>query len=100
MRRDRPLLLLDEPSQGVDVGARADIHRSIRETADAGAAVVVVSSDMEELVRLSDRVVVFVDGRVVGQLEKENLDRETLSNSIHQDLPTEQATSIATGGAR
>jgi ribose transport system ATP-binding protein len=100
MRRDRPLLLLDEPSQGVDVGARADIHRSIRETADAGAAVVVVSSDMEELVRLSDRVVVFVDGRVVGQLEKENLDRETLSNSIHQDLPKEQATSIATGGAR
>jgi ribose transport system ATP-binding protein len=100
MRRDRPLLLLDEPSQGVDVGARADIHRSIRETADAGTAVVVVSSDMEELVRLCDRVVVFVDGRIVGQLEKESLDRETLSNSIHQDLPQDTPTSIATGGPR
>jgi ribose transport system ATP-binding protein len=99
MRRDRPLLLLDEPSQGVDVGARADIHRSIRETADGGTAVVVVSSDMEELVRLCDRVLVFVDGHVVGQLEKQSLDRETLSNSIHQDLPKNQ-TSIATGGSR
>ncbi|MGD9635970.1 MAG: sugar ABC transporter ATP-binding protein [Pirellulales bacterium] len=86
MRRERPLLLLDEPSQGVDVGARADIHRSIRETADVGAAVVIVSSDMEELVRLCDRVVVFVDGRVAGQIEKRDLDREMLSNSIHQDL--------------
>ena len=84
----------------MDVGTGADVDRSIRETADAGTAVVVVSSDMEELVRLSDRVVVLVDGHVVGQIEKENLDRETLSNSIHQDLPTEQTTSIATGGHR
>jgi len=98
MRRDRPLLLLDEPSQGVDVGARADIHRSIREVADSGTAVVVVSSDMEELVRLCDRVAVFVDGRVVGQLAKSQLTREILSNSIHQDLATQEPTSITSGG--
>jgi len=100
MRRERPLLLLDEPSQGVDVGARADIHHSIRETADAGTAVVVVSSDMEELVRLCDRVAVFVDGRIVGQIEKADLTRETLSNSIHQDLPAAQATTTTSGGDR
>jgi ribose transport system ATP-binding protein len=88
MRRHRQLLLLDEPSQGVDVGARADIHKSIRETADDGAAVVVVSSDMEELVRLCDRVVIFVDGQIAGELSKEKLDRETLSNLIHQEVPT------------
>jgi ribose transport system ATP-binding protein len=89
MRRSRRLLLLDEPSQGVDVGARADIHKSIRETADSGTAVVVVSSDMEELVRLCDRVLIFVDGQIVGEVSQEGLDRETVSNLIHQDT-TEQ----------
>ena len=99
MRRRRRLLLLDEPSQGVDVGARADIHRSIRETADDGAAVIVVSSDMEELVRLCDRVSIFVDGQIAGELTKEGLDRETLSNLIHQDVPTGiQSSSTQSGG--
>ncbi|WP_144875043.1 sugar ABC transporter ATP-binding protein [Microbacterium sp. 1.5R] len=62
------LLILDEPSRGVDVGARAEVHRVIRELADAGTAVLAISSDNEELVALCDRVVVMAEGRLTGSL--------------------------------
>lgn len=69
--RDQPaLLLLDEPSQGVDVGARADIHRIIERAVEAGAAALIVSSDFDELCLLCDRVIVMRAGRAVGQLER------------------------------
>lgn len=59
------LLLLDEPTRGVDVGARAEIYALIRKLADAGTAVVVVSSEIDEVLGLSDRVLVISDGRVI-----------------------------------
>lgn len=67
------LLLLDEPSQGVDVGARAEIHRIVEQAVEHGAAAVVVSSDFEELCLLCDRVVVMRAGRVVAQLARHEL---------------------------
>jgi ABC-type sugar transport system ATPase subunit len=63
------VLLLDEPTRGVDVGAKADIHRAIRAAANEGAAVLIISSDLPELLRLSDRIVVMRDGRVAGEVE-------------------------------
>lgn len=60
------VLLLDEPSRGVDVSAKADIHRLVRELAEDGAAVLLVSSDMRELMALSDRITVLARGRVAG----------------------------------
>ncbi len=62
-RRTR-VLILDEPTRGVDVGARAEIHRTIRELADQGIGVIVISSEFAELIDC-DRVLVLVDGRVV-----------------------------------
>ena len=59
------MLLLDEPTRGVDVGARAEIYALIRRLADAGTAIVVVSSEIEEVLGLSDRVLVIGDGRVL-----------------------------------
>ena len=58
------MLILDEPTQGVDVGAKADIHRLIDEAAAQGTAVLVCSTDHEELVRVCDRVVIMRRGRV------------------------------------
>ena len=59
------VLLLDEPTRGVDVGARAEIYALIRDLSARGAAVVVVSSEIEEVLGLSDRVLVISEGRVV-----------------------------------
>lgn len=66
---DKPkLLILDEPSRGVDVGARSEVHRVVRQLARTGTAILAISSDNEELVALCDRVIVFAEGRVTGEL--------------------------------
>jgi len=64
IQRNPRLLLLDEPTQGVDVGARADIYRLVRDMATSGTAVIVVSSDAEELELLCDRILVMKAGTV------------------------------------
>ena len=64
------VIVVDEPTQGVDVGAKAEIHRLVRRLADEGAAVVMISSDMEEIVAESDRVAVMHEGRVTGILDR------------------------------
>ena len=65
LQTDPAVLLLDEPTQGVDVAAKAEIHHLIDEAASRGVAVLVCSSDEAELERLSDRAVVLRHGRVV-----------------------------------
>ncbi len=72
------VIVFDEPTQGVDVGAKADIHRLIRTLADDGAAVVMISSDMDEIVAESDRVAVMHDGRVTGILARDGCTAEAI----------------------
>jgi ABC-type sugar transport system ATPase subunit len=62
------VLLLDEPTRGVDVGAKAEIHRTIQSLASAGLACVVVSSDLPEVLALADRILVMREGRLQGEL--------------------------------
>ena len=68
-RRPR-IVFFDEPTQGVDVGAKAEIHALIRQLADEGAAVVMISSDLDEIVSQSDRVAVMHEGRITGILDR------------------------------
>lgn len=63
------LLLLDEPTRGVDVGTKQDIHDLVRSQASGGCSVIVVSSDLRELIQLCDRVIVMVRGRTVATFE-------------------------------
>ena len=63
-------IIFDEPTQGVDVGAKAEIHRLIRQLAGRGTTVVLISSDMDEIVAESDRVAVMHEGRITGILDK------------------------------
>jgi ABC-type sugar transport system ATPase subunit len=62
------VIILDEPSRGVDVGARHEIHEAVRALADRGVGAIVISSDVEELAQVCDRVVVLCEGRVTGEL--------------------------------
>ncbi len=72
--RDCRVLLLDEPTRGVDVGARTEIYQLIRSLADRGVAVVVVSSEVEEVLGLADRVLVVREGEVVHESAATELD--------------------------
>jgi ribose transport system ATP-binding protein len=71
---DTRLLLLDEPTRGVDVGARAELYQVIRALADSGVGVLMVSSEVPEVLGLADRVVVMREGRVVRQARASELD--------------------------
>jgi len=62
------VLLLDEPTKGVDVGAKFEIHEMIRQQARAGLAVLVVSSDLPEILALADRILVMKEGELQGEL--------------------------------
>ena len=68
------LIVADEPTQGVDVGARAEIYRILREASDAGTPVIVNSSDAAELEGLCDKVIVLSRGRVVETLSRDDVD--------------------------
>lgn len=72
------ILLLDEPTSGVDVGARFEIHRIIRELAGRGAGVILVSSDLTELLSLADRLIVMREGQMVAELENAGLSQEAV----------------------
>ena len=76
------LLLLDEPTRGVDVGARADLYRVIRRMADDGMGVLMVSSEVPEVLGLADRVVVMREGRVVREAPAGDLDEETVLDLV------------------
>jgi ribose transport system ATP-binding protein len=69
LRQNPQVLVLDEPTQGVDVGAKAEIHALVDAAAEAGAAVLVASTESEELARLCDRVLVLRNGRTAAWLE-------------------------------
>jgi len=84
LRRDPRVLLLDEPTQGVDVGARRDIYAAIRASADAGKSVLVTSSEPEELVQIADRVIVLSAGRIAATLDYSDIDEARLLTLAHQ----------------
>jgi ABC-type sugar transport system ATPase subunit len=68
LARDPQLIILDEPTRGVDVGAKAEIHALIDRLAAAGKGICMISSDLPELLAMSDRILVFHEGRIAGEL--------------------------------
>lgn len=78
LARDCPILMVDEPTRGVDVGAKAEIHRLLEELAAEGTAILLISSELPELMRLSDRVVVLRQGRQVGELARDQFSQAAL----------------------
>jgi ribose transport system ATP-binding protein len=86
LRRSPAVLLLDEPTQGVDVGAKAQLHRQVLAVADSGTAVVVSSTDVQELASLSSRVIIMRQGRISGQLRGPDVTEDNINRAIHIDV--------------
>ena len=72
------ILFLDEPTQGIDIGAKNEIYAIIEELAEQGVSVIVVSSEMQETIGLCDRVLVMYEGRLTGELMHEEISQEAL----------------------
>ena len=87
LMRDCRVLLLDEPTRGVDVGARSEIYKLIRSLADSGVAVVVVSSEVEEVLGLADRVLVVREGRVVHEGVAADIDESRVLDLVMEGTP-------------
>jgi len=72
------VMILDEPTRGVDVGAKAEIYRLMRSLAEQGTVILMISSDMEEVLLVSDRVAVMHEGQITGVLEREDCSEENI----------------------
>ena len=79
---DNDVILVDEPTRGVDVGARAEIYQRLRDLADSGVAVVFASTDIQEVTFLPDRIVTFYRGQMIESLEAEGVDSNRLLKDI------------------
>lgn len=78
------VLFLDEPTRGIDVGAKAEIHQLLRKLSDEGISIVVISSEMPETVGVCDRVVVINVGEVVGEISGDELTQSQIVSTISE----------------
>ncbi len=92
------ILLLDEPTRGIDVGAKEEIYRLMEQLAEEGVGVLFVSSELEEILGMSDRVIVMHEGRISGQLERDQLSEEAIMHLATDSLQP-QITQVE-GGVR
>jgi ribose transport system ATP-binding protein len=86
------VMLFDEPTRGIDVGAKSEIYSLIRALSDAGVAVLMISSDMEEVIGVSDRILVMHEGRISGELERHQFSEHqvmllAVGKTVNSELP-------------
>jgi ABC-type sugar transport system ATPase subunit len=72
------ILILDEPTRGIDVAAKAEVHRMISQLADQGVSIILISSELPEILALSDRVLVMHEGRVKATLDRSEASQESI----------------------
>ncbi|WP_371477570.1 sugar ABC transporter ATP-binding protein [Kitasatospora sp. NBC_00315] len=85
LARKPKVLILDEPTRGIDVGAKAEIYRIIADLAEEGVAVLVISSELPEILGLADRILVMQNGRITGELDRAEATEEAILNLAMAD---------------
>ncbi|GMV93697.1 MAG: hypothetical protein AMXMBFR82_34750 [Candidatus Hydrogenedentota bacterium] len=88
------VLILDEPTRGVDVGAKAEIHRLICDMAEQGAAILLISSELPEIMAMSDRVIALSEGRVTGEFRPAVDDERTIAAAAVPRVAEDQGVSV------
>jgi ABC-type sugar transport system ATPase subunit len=83
------LLIMDEPTRGIDVGAKAEVHALMSRLAQQGMGILMISSEMPEIIGMSDRVLVMCQGRITGEFERGQLDPEAIMSCATQFLAVE-----------
>ena len=78
LKQEVEILLIDEPSRGVDVGSKSEIHQFLNNSAKDGMSIIMVSSDMRELIELSHRIIVMRNGRIAGELSGSEISEEAV----------------------
>ncbi len=69
------MLILDEPTRGIDIGAKVEVHRIISELAASGLGIILISSDLPEVLAMSDRILVLHEGRITAEIPRDRRDR-------------------------
>jgi ribose transport system ATP-binding protein len=75
---DTDILIFDEPTRGIDVGAKSEIYKLLNDLASAGKSIIMISSELPEILRMSHRVVVMCEGRITGILNADELTQESI----------------------
>lgn len=83
--RDAEVLIFDEPTRGIDVGARYEIYLLLWKLARMGKAIIVVSSDLDELIGVSHRILVFSNGKITGELDRDDFDQEKILSYAYEE---------------
>jgi ribose transport system ATP-binding protein len=91
LMRQPTLFILDEPTRGIDVGAKQEVYRIINALVEAGSAVLLISSEIEELMGLSDRILTIRRGELTGAFERPEFDREAVMAAATGAAPAEAA---------
>ena len=89
--RDCDILFFDEPTRGIDIGAKNEIYRLLRSLADQGKAIVMISSELPEVLRMSDRIIVMCEGRITGELSPQQATQERIMQLATQRETTKAA---------
>ena len=72
------IIILDEPTRGIDVGSKSEIHKMISRLAQQGVAVIMISSELPEILGMSDRIMVMYEGRITGEVSREEASQELI----------------------
>ena len=88
------LIIFDEPTRGIDVGAKFEIYKLINDLVEDGVAVLMISSEMEELIGMSDRIVVLAEGKMMGELQKDEFNADTIMTYASGVIPENKKEAI------
>jgi len=75
---DSEIIIFDEPTRGIDVGAKSEIYKLMNDLIDQGKSIVMISSELPEILRMSHRIVVMCEGRITGEISNKNADQESI----------------------